>query len=106
MSIAAEAASSQGSKLLACARALVPVLRERADEAEKLRRIPPETINDLRRSGLLRTLNLTRIIHRLGPVLSNRVVVGGILFVLSLFRWIARAVKVAGQSWHRGRAKD
>ena len=34
--------------------ALVPVLRERAERAEDLREMPPETIEDLHRTGLLR----------------------------------------------------
>ena len=33
---------------------LVPVLRDRASQAEKLRRLPAETVNELRDSGLLR----------------------------------------------------
>jgi 3-hydroxy-9,10-secoandrosta-1,3,5(10)-triene-9,17-dione monooxygenase len=36
------------------ARALVPVLRERADPAEAVREMPKETIDDLHRTGLLR----------------------------------------------------
>jgi len=36
------------------ARALVPILRERADRGEALREIPRETIDDLHRTGLLR----------------------------------------------------
>jgi len=36
------------------ARALVPVLRERADRGEALREMPKETIDDLHRTGLLR----------------------------------------------------
>ena len=40
--------------LLARAEALIPALRERADEAEALRRIPDETIAELVESGLLR----------------------------------------------------
>lgn len=46
----------QGAALLACARELVPVFRARAAEAEKLRSIPPESIEDLRRAGLFRTM--------------------------------------------------
>jgi 3-hydroxy-9,10-secoandrosta-1,3,5(10)-triene-9,17-dione monooxygenase len=45
-----------GAELLARARELVPVLRKRAADAEKLRCIPPESIEDLRRTGLFRTL--------------------------------------------------
>ncbi len=36
------------------ARALVPVLRERADRAEALREMQKETVDDLHRTGLLR----------------------------------------------------
>lgn len=36
------------------ARELVPVLTQRATEAEQLRRIPDETVEDLRAAGLLR----------------------------------------------------
>jgi 3-hydroxy-9,10-secoandrosta-1,3,5(10)-triene-9,17-dione monooxygenase len=36
------------------ARALVPVLRERADRAEAARQMPKETVDDLHRTGLLR----------------------------------------------------
>jgi len=40
------------SEAVACARELVPKLRERAAHAEDLRRIPDETISELRASGL------------------------------------------------------
>lgn len=43
------------------ARALVPVLRARATEAEKLRRIPDETIADLHASGIFRMLQPKRV---------------------------------------------
>jgi len=39
----------------------VPVLRERAAEAEELRRLPDETIEDLHRSGLFRILQPKRL---------------------------------------------
>lgn len=39
---------------LATAAALVPVLRQRAAQAEQLRQVPPESIEDLRASGLIR----------------------------------------------------
>jgi resorcinol 4-hydroxylase (FADH2) len=48
--------SPKGAELLSRARELAPTLRERAAEAEKLRRIPPESIDDLRKAGLFRTL--------------------------------------------------
>ena len=40
--------------LLARAAQLVPVLRERAGRTERLRRMPPETVEDLVASGLVR----------------------------------------------------
>jgi alkylation response protein AidB-like acyl-CoA dehydrogenase len=46
----------KGAELLARARELGPALRKRAAEAEKLRRVPPESIDDLRKAGLFRTL--------------------------------------------------
>jgi 3-hydroxy-9,10-secoandrosta-1,3,5(10)-triene-9,17-dione monooxygenase len=48
-------------ELLARARALVPVLRERAPRAEALRRLPDETIADLHASGLFRVLQPARV---------------------------------------------
>jgi 3-hydroxy-9,10-secoandrosta-1,3,5(10)-triene-9,17-dione monooxygenase len=48
--------TARGTELLSRARELVPTLRKRAAEAEKLRRIPEETIADLRSAGLFRTL--------------------------------------------------
>ncbi len=39
-------------RILEAARSLIPVLRERAPEAERIRRIPDETIEDLRGAGL------------------------------------------------------
>jgi 3-hydroxy-9,10-secoandrosta-1,3,5(10)-triene-9,17-dione monooxygenase len=49
------------AKLLQRAEALVPVLRERAAQAEELRRMPDETIEDLHRSGLFRILQPKRV---------------------------------------------
>jgi 3-hydroxy-9,10-secoandrosta-1,3,5(10)-triene-9,17-dione monooxygenase len=46
--------------LLRRASELVPVLRERAARAEQLRQIPPETVQDLRASGLIRIGNPER----------------------------------------------
>ena len=48
-------------ELLARAEALVPVLRERAAQAEELRRLPDETIEDLHRAGLFRILQPKRV---------------------------------------------
>jgi alkylation response protein AidB-like acyl-CoA dehydrogenase len=47
-------------QLLARASALVPVLAERALETERRRRIPDETVADLRQAGLLRIANPER----------------------------------------------
>ena len=47
--------------LLARAEALIPVLRERAPAAEKLRRIPDESIADLIDSGLIRATLPSRL---------------------------------------------
>ena len=44
-------------ELLGRASAMVPVLRERAARAEELRQIPPETVIDLKASGLIRIGN-------------------------------------------------
>jgi 3-hydroxy-9,10-secoandrosta-1,3,5(10)-triene-9,17-dione monooxygenase len=46
--------------LLRRARDLVPVLRERASRAEQLRQVPPETVEDLVSSGLIRIGNPER----------------------------------------------
>jgi 3-hydroxy-9,10-secoandrosta-1,3,5(10)-triene-9,17-dione monooxygenase len=48
-------------ELLARAEALIPVLRERAERAEELRRLPDETIADLHSSGLFRMLQPARV---------------------------------------------
>jgi 3-hydroxy-9,10-secoandrosta-1,3,5(10)-triene-9,17-dione monooxygenase len=48
-------------ELRAAAEALVPVLHERADRAEELRRLPDETIADLHRTGLFRILQPGRV---------------------------------------------
>src|SRR5216683_3476333 len=49
------------AELLACAEALVPVLRERAGRTEELRRLPDETIDELHQSGLFRILQPKRV---------------------------------------------
>lgn len=41
-------------------RALLPVLRERAPYAEKLRRLPEETFDDFQESGLFRCIQPKR----------------------------------------------
>lgn len=47
-------------ELLLRAAALVPVLKQRAARTEELRQIPPETVHDLRTSGLIRIGNPER----------------------------------------------
>jgi alkylation response protein AidB-like acyl-CoA dehydrogenase len=49
-----------GAELLERARTLVPVLRARAQETEKLRHIPDATIDDFRAAGLLQAATPTR----------------------------------------------
>src|SRR5579883_976874 len=49
------------AELRARAEALVPALRERALQAEQLRRLPDETVADLHASGLFRMLQPTRV---------------------------------------------
>lgn len=49
------------SLMVARARALAPVLRERAARTEELRRLPPETERDLHDSGLFRILQPKRV---------------------------------------------
>lgn len=46
--------ASQRGALLQAASALVPALKERAAQAEQLRQVPPESVNDLLASGLIR----------------------------------------------------
>ena len=41
-------------------RALLPALRERAEYAERLRRLPDETLKDFQEAGLFRALQLKR----------------------------------------------
>jgi 3-hydroxy-9,10-secoandrosta-1,3,5(10)-triene-9,17-dione monooxygenase len=57
MATASAPASVTTEEVLRRAEALVPVLAERALEAERLRRIPDETVSNLRESGLLRLAN-------------------------------------------------
>src|SRR4051812_37981793 len=47
--------------LMARARALTPGLRERAAETERRRAMPPETVEDLRRTGLFRAFQPRRV---------------------------------------------
>ena len=56
-----DATSPEGREaFIANARAMIPVLRERAAEAERIRRIPERTIADLREAGLWRILRPER----------------------------------------------
>lgn len=48
-------------ELLGRARVLMPVLRERAGEAEELRRLPPDSERDLHETGLYRMLQPQRV---------------------------------------------
>src|SRR5262249_1956607 len=53
---AVTAADPTGDELLARARALVPRLRERAERCERERRVPEESIRELKDAGLFRIL--------------------------------------------------
>src|ERR1051325_4522192 len=59
--IARSGAAPDFPELMARAEALVPVLRERESQAEELRRLPDETIEDLHRTGLFRILQPRRV---------------------------------------------
>lgn len=54
------AAHARYAELVARADALIPVLRARADEAERLRRVPPATRDDLIAAGFARMLQPAR----------------------------------------------
>ena len=56
MSDTMAAFTAKGAELLSRAQELVPTLRKRAADAEKMRCIPPESIDDLRKASLFRTL--------------------------------------------------
>src|SRR5271170_1774591 len=47
--------------MVACARALIPRLRDRAARTEELRRLPPETERDLHEAGLFRIVQPKRV---------------------------------------------
>src|SRR3954469_9089051 len=47
--------------IVARARALIPILRERAPKTEALRRLPPETERDLHDAGLFRIVQPKRV---------------------------------------------
>jgi 3-hydroxy-9,10-secoandrosta-1,3,5(10)-triene-9,17-dione monooxygenase len=55
------AGSAEYDQLMDAARELVPALRERASATEELRRLPPETVVDLHRTGLFRILQPKRV---------------------------------------------
>jgi 3-hydroxy-9,10-secoandrosta-1,3,5(10)-triene-9,17-dione monooxygenase len=61
MTDAARGSPPDFAELKARAWALVPTLRERAQKAEELRRLPDETIADLHASGLFRMLQPRRV---------------------------------------------
>lgn len=48
------AAPANAAEILARARALAPVLRERGDEIERARRLPPDVVESLRATGVFR----------------------------------------------------
>src|SRR4029434_8100571 len=60
VSLSVGATSVTRAELLRQAAALLPVLKERAARTEQLRQIPPETVQDLVSSGLIRLGNPQR----------------------------------------------
>ena len=62
------AAPGDANEILARARALAPVLRDRADEIERARRLPPDVVESLRATGVFR-MGFAR--DRGGPELSS-----------------------------------
>ena len=60
MSLSVGETSVTREELLRRATALLPVLKERAARTEQLRQIPPETVQDLVSSGLIRIGNPQR----------------------------------------------
>lgn len=60
MGIAAATEIPSGEELVARARALVPVLRERVKQADQLRRLPDETVSDFQKAGFFRILQPAR----------------------------------------------
>ena len=56
-----DADSSAYAAMLARARALIPLLRDRASKTEDLRRLPPETERDLHEAGLFRIVQPKRV---------------------------------------------
>src|SRR4051812_29198580 len=59
--MAPSASSTTREVWLERARALVPILRERVEQTETLRRIPDDTIRRLREAGLFRILQPKRV---------------------------------------------
>jgi 3-hydroxy-9,10-secoandrosta-1,3,5(10)-triene-9,17-dione monooxygenase len=81
-------------------RALLPTLRERAREAERLRRLPDETFNDFQEAGLFRCLQPKRFDgYELDPVTFYQAVmeVGA---VCGSSAWILGILGV--HNWHLG----
>jgi 3-hydroxy-9,10-secoandrosta-1,3,5(10)-triene-9,17-dione monooxygenase len=59
-SILGEEARMDGDEMIARARELLPALRARAAEADRLRRVPDETIADFKRAGFFKMLQPSR----------------------------------------------
>ena len=61
MALSKEEASLTRDDMIARAREIAPALRQRAAETERLRHIHPDTIDDLRRTRLMRIVQPARV---------------------------------------------
>ena len=83
---------------LARVRSLLPALRERADQAERLRRLPDETFADFQEAGLFRCLQPKRYGgHELDPGTLYQAVME-IGAVCGSSAWILGVIGV--HNWH------
>jgi 3-hydroxy-9,10-secoandrosta-1,3,5(10)-triene-9,17-dione monooxygenase len=60
LAAAPHACIGDGQTVLQRARALIPVLRERGEETERQRELPPATVDDLRQTGVHRVFKPAR----------------------------------------------
>ena len=97
-------------------RALLPVLRERAPSAEKLRRLPDETFRDFQEAGLFRCIQPKRYGgYELDPETFYQAIVevsavcgssGWILGVIGVHNWHLALISAAGSGRRLGRRHE
>jgi alkylation response protein AidB-like acyl-CoA dehydrogenase len=93
---------------VAAARALVPVLRERAEETEKQRMVPEQTIEDLRATGLLHLfaprafggsqLGITTFVETAAEIASGCGSTGWVFDVLAGHHWTLSLLSIEAQT--------